>query len=363
MYQKNMKNQQGFTLLELLVVVGIIAIIGGAMMASFAGNQAQAARGVSIQTLAGIEGSLRLFMHNTQRLPNNLESLVCTNYNAAGVVSGSSWKPAAITDPTSADAVLDTRNGVVVAAPSTAYKLGGLSNVSGVGGGMSRALAHHFVGTALTSVEAAEFKNRGLSTLRYAMSEACDNIPTSLIAGFAVNGTSGLFGQNTTGLEAIDIPNSVFSDPQPKTITSYHYRGIGFAGNVENSAPVLMWYKGSDVTNTGSSYADSGYNNIKVGAAAHDRLLAFGIGTESDAIGHDGALAKAPFGGTSGSIGRDKYSHYIALFNTGAYAEATPGGPLVTPASANTRLQAIVDARGQFLDGEIAEFKGGVFSD
>lgn len=45
----------------------------------------------------------------------------------------------------------------MTALSSTAYKFGGISNVSGVGGGMSRALSEKFVGTALIAAEADEF--------------------------------------------------------------------------------------------------------------------------------------------------------------------------------------------------------------
>jgi len=350
------QQHKGFTLLELLVVVGIIAVIGGAMVASWSGTESKAARGVAAQTLSGIENSMRVFMQLTQRLPNNLESLVCTNYSATGAVSGNSWQSAALVDPETEDALLNTTAGTVTALPSTAYKFGGISNVSGVGGGMSRALSEKFVGTALTAAEADEFQRRGFLTLRYAMSEACDNFASSVVLSLVVNGSSGFFGDNSQGLDAIDIPNEAFADPEPDGAGGYTFRGVGFTGVVAAGAPVLMWCKGSDVTAGGSSYADNGYNNIKLGAGAHDRLLAFGIGAESDVVGADGVFGKAPF---YAGAGKDKYAHYIVLFNSGAYTELVSGaGPLVSAAAPNTYLQAIIDASGRFLAEEMSEFNG-----
>ena len=85
-------------------------------------------------------------------------------------------------------------------------------------------------------------------------------------------------------------------------------------------------------------------------------MLAFGIGAESDVVGVDGVFGKAPF---YTGAGRDKYAHYIALFNSGAYTELVSGtGPLVSAAAPNTYLQAIIDASGGFLAEEMSEFNG-----
>lgn len=350
------QKHRGFTLLELLVVVSIIAVLGGSIVTSWAGNEVKAVRGVAAHTLGGIENSLRVFLQTTQRLPNNVESLVCTNYSATGTVSGNSWRPDATINPASADALLDTTIGTVTALPSTAYKLGGLSNVSSVGGGMSQLLAEKFVGTTLTDAEANEFQQRGFTTLRYAMSEACDNFSSSVVLSLEVNGGSDFFGDNSNGLNVIDMPNHVFADPEPDGTGGYKYRGIGFPALVEAGAPVLLWYKGSDVTDAGSSYADNGYENIKLGAGPHDRLLAFGIGNESDVVGSNGVFGKAPI---YGGAGRDKYGHYIMLLNSGTYTEVVSGiGPLETPTETHTVLQAVIDATGGFLAEDIAEFQG-----
>lgn len=352
------KNQQGFTLLELLVVVGIIAIIGGAMISSFSGSEAKAARGVATQTIAGVESSIRVFVASTESLPNNLESLVCAPYAADGDVSSAAWIVGATTDPKSSVGVLqvtrDATDTGAAAAADTAYKFGGLTNASGIGGGMGKKLAEKFVGTALTAAEATQFTDQGLLTLRYAMSEACDDNTDTAAALTNVNGSTGDFGGTTESLADIDIPNQAFSDPRPDTGSTFHLRGVGFEGNVAAGAPVLMWYKGSDVLADGA-LAGSGYNNVKIGAGAHDRLLAFGIGADSDLVGTgvNAAFGKAPF---YGQIGKDKYAHYIGLFNTGTYT--TDGTDVSAPAKYNVSIQAVIDARGDFLDEEMAEFNG-----
>ena len=354
--QKINKKQGGFTLLELLVVVGIIAIIGGAMISSFAGNEDKAARGVATQSLAGVENSIRIFVNTNDTLPNNLESLVCAPYSATSVVTTAVWAPAAVTTNDSADALLTTTADTatsVAAVATTAYKFGGISNVSGIGGGMSKKLAEKFVGTNLTAQEVTEFTDRGLLNLRYAIAEACDDDNTTTATLTNVNGTTGPFGDTTTTLADIDIPNQAFSDPRPDDATSFKFRGVGFEGDVALAAPVLMWYKGSDVTDAAGAVTASGYNNVKIGAGAHDRILAFGIGGDSDLVGPDSAFGKAPF---YGQVGKDKFAHYIGLFNTGTYTHN--GTAWVIPGSSSVNIQAVVDARGDFLDEEFAEFAG-----
>jgi prepilin-type N-terminal cleavage/methylation domain-containing protein len=330
MLNKLNKKQGGFTLLELLVVVGIIAIIGGAMISSFAGNEAKAARGVATQSIAGIENAVRIFTTDTQRLPNNLESLVCAPYDGAGVVTTALWAANALTDAKSADAVVSGTAGNTAAA-TTAYKFGGESNVSGVGGGMSKKLAEKFVGTVLTADEATALNDLGMSSLRYAIAEACDT-DVATTATVTANGSTGAFGDSTDGLNGIDIPNQAFADPRPDGTTGFKLRGVGFEGLVTTGTPVLLWDEG-----------DGGYNNNKIGAADGDRLIALGIGQDTDLIGitAEAKFSKAPF---YGQVGKDKYAHYIGLFNVSD--------------TDNIQLQAVVDARGDFLDEEIAEFQG-----
>ena len=312
--------------------------------------------GLATQSIAGIENSIRIFVNTNDRLPNNLETMVCAPYSAAGDVTTAAWSANALIDPKHADAILATSADAAVgatAAGTTAYKFGGISNVSGIGGGMSKKLAEKFVGTNLTAEEETEFTDRGLLSLRYAIAEACDDDNATTATLTNVNGATGTFGDTTTTLADIDIPNQAFSDPRPDGTTGFQFRGVGFEGNVAENAPVLMWYKGSDVTDAAGAVTANGYNNVKIGAGAHDRILAFGIGGDSDLVGPDSAFGKAPF---YGQVGKDKYAHYIGLFNTGTYTHN--GTTWEAPTSSSVNIQAVIDARGDFLDEEFAEFAG-----
>src|SRR5687768_13697314 len=70
------KGTKGFTLLELLIVVAILAIIGGALLASYEGLQASAAKGVATNTIASASQTVRAFTVLENEMPNNLESLL-----------------------------------------------------------------------------------------------------------------------------------------------------------------------------------------------------------------------------------------------------------------------------------------------
>ncbi len=323
--------QAGFTLLELLVVVGILAIIGGALVSSFGGQEKKAAQGTATNAIAGIESAMRSYHAINKRLPDNLESLACRPAGAA---------PTAINNAGSPDSAITT---------TEAYKFGGLSNVSGVGGGMGKKLADKFNLRAATAEEVTALTEAGVLNVRYAVTAACDNdiATTETVATMGgITLATGTIGQHA--LIDMDIPNHAFEDPRPDG-ADWNNRGRGFSAALATGEPIMIWNGGSD-----------GYNNKKLGADADAVLVGLGIGQASDFIGNpDSPYAKAPF---YGQIGKDKYAHYIALVNIGTDTnsdgdlEAADGDTVLGEGTAY--VQAVIDARGDFLDEEIAEFSG-----
>jgi prepilin-type N-terminal cleavage/methylation domain-containing protein len=343
MKQNVSKKQGGFTLLELLVVVGIMAILGGAMISSFGGQEAQAARGAASQSIAGIEDALTIYKQTKSRLPDNMESLICyphgTDATTVAIVTG---------------ADTDSTIGVMPASAvtATAYKLGGESNVAGIGGGMGKKLAEKFFMNKLTAPAALALTESGVTEVRYAVAQACDtDAATVTAATFQANGTTGEFGLSTGGLVGIDIPAQTFESPRPDTASTFKLRGVGYSLSIEDGMPVLIWKEGS-----------GGYNNVKLGAQNTDVLIGLGIGQASDLVGGaDAIFTKAP---SYGQVGKDKYAHYVALVNIGSPQDATGAATTFGAATQFTLgdgkafVQAVVDARGDFLDEEIAEFRG-----
>lgn len=332
---KGKRNQGGFTLLELLVVVTILAIIGGAMISSFGGQEAKAARGVATNVLAGVEDAVRIYQASAGALPNNLESLACAPFDFATFTS----TPGAITN---------TAAPVTGITTTAAYKFGGTSNAPGIGGGLGAKLAGKFDLMALTAGATTALNDAGVTELRYAVTAACDNDAATTESVTSFGSTDAAFGDDSHFLINMDIPNQAFEDPRPDTATTLKNRGRGFSGTLAANAPIMVWNKGT-----------LGYNNAKVGAGADDILVGMGIGQASDLVGTgtNAAFGKAPF---YGQVGKDKYAHYVALVNIGN--SGVDALPLTADDSYLTEgkafVQAVVDARGDFLDEEIAEFSG-----
>lgn len=338
---KNMKSKQGgFTLLELLVVVGIMAIIGGALISSVGGQETKAARGVATQAIAGIESAIRVHSVTENQLPNDLESLVCIPFLNKD-------------DYASLTTLGGVLTGDTAAAALTAYKFGGESNIPSIGGGMGKKLADKFGLAQATSQDVDSLNGAGISTVRFGVAAACDNNTTSTETVSFYGSTAIAFGAGL--LVEMDIPGQAFEEPRPDsvsgTITGWKNRGRGFSSTVGTGMPMMVWNAGT-----------AGYNNLKLGAKADDRLIGLGVGASSDLVGKPkSAFAKAPF---YGQVGKDKYAHYIALVNIGpeyVAAVAAVGGNAavvgVNPYDV-AFVQAVVDARGDFLDEEIAEFQG-----
>jgi prepilin-type N-terminal cleavage/methylation domain-containing protein len=74
-------NRAGFTLLELLVVVSIMAVIAGALITSYDGLDTQAAHGVSTYNIKGVDQAIRHFAAVNRQQPSQFDSLM---FSAAG---------------------------------------------------------------------------------------------------------------------------------------------------------------------------------------------------------------------------------------------------------------------------------------
>lgn len=302
---------EGFTLLELLVVVAILAIIGGALVASYDGLEAQAAKGTATNSIAAVDNAVRSFVVTEKTLPNNVESLL------AG-------------DPTSLAAadVQEDNLGIdlvdVHAAATPAVIVPLSTNLEG-----------KIAATALTANQLTSLNNAGITIARYIHNDG--NSTTGGALDIIENG-AGTVGATVGDINAIDIPLHMFEAPRSGT----QNRGRGYPKLLAAGDQVAIWNAGG------------GYNNIKVGAQPDDVLIAFGIGGSSTLITGDTSgggvgnvrLGSAPF---YGDVAKNEYAHYIMLVNVGPTTAITPP---------KAKLQAIVDARGDFLAEEFAEATG-----
>lgn len=254
------KSQSGFTLLEVLMVVAMLAIVGGAIIASYTGLEDKAARGTAVHSMSGIENAIRVYVATEQALPNNLESLVA----------------ATPTTPSFVAAEVDN-----AAANAT--------------GGTLAAHLNHSLEDQLTvvQVDPEPLLDAGITRIRYMD-----------LKGNAAGGALDIMGAdgNTTEVDHIadiSIPGHAFEVP----LATDGNRGRGYYVTLAagTTIPLAVWNPG-----------DNGYNNVKVGGEASSILVALGIGDSSSLIGNGNFtnLGDTPY---YGGVMRNEYNHYVAL--------------------------------------------------
>jgi len=324
---KNLKRKarKNFTLLELLIIVAILAIVGGGLVTSFEGLQAQAAKASATNTIASLQNSIRTYQAMEGKLPNNLDSLLAAAPTAAtetdGVVSAT-----AITSyvgPDQADITLGGKE---------------LSDYLG-----SSKMGKKVVAQALSAAQAQNLVDAGITTVRY--------IDTVSLKGgtLAIPDADGVDDQTIGAIADIDIPQLGFNVPRPGNNRN---RGRGFEIAIDGALATQQFavWGGQD-----ASAPSADYDNTKLGADPKAVLVAFGIGPDSTLVasgktnpnaaddktlGDAGRIASAPF---YGDVDKSTYPSYVMLVDV----EQSPA-----------KFVAVVDARGDFLAEEFAEQSG-----
>ena len=258
------KKQVGFTLLEVLMVVAMLAIVGGAIITSYGGLERIASSGTAAHTIPGVHNAFRVYLTTEQALPNNLESLIAATPTGPTFVAGE-------TD----NAATDATAGVLAAHLS------------------------HSLEDRLTVVEIdpEPLLDAGITKIRYMDLKGNTTAADSELDIKGANGGAADVGS----IALIDIPGHAFEVPQ----SGEGNRGRGYYVNLaaETTVPFAVWNAG-----------DNGYNNILVGGNTSSVLVALGIGDASSLIcaGTFTNLGDAPY---KGGIPKNEYNHYIALID------------------------------------------------
>ena len=82
--------EAGFTLIEALIVVTILAILGGTTISAYEGLEAQSAKGAATAGINDVDRAVRLYTAVTGVAPNECDSLMATTGNdntSAGQIS------------------------------------------------------------------------------------------------------------------------------------------------------------------------------------------------------------------------------------------------------------------------------------
>jgi prepilin-type N-terminal cleavage/methylation domain-containing protein len=259
--KKNNK-KTGFTLLEVLMVVAMLAIVGGAIITSYGGLEDKAAKGTATHTIAAVEEAFRLFDATEGGLPNNLESLIA-------------------------------------ATPDTpVYQAGELDNAAtDASGGVSAGLLGAKIAGKFTYVDTdpAALVAAGITKIRYLD-----------LKGNGAGGTLDIKdadGDATTvgSLADITIPQHAFEAPRPGNKN----RGRGYYVNAAGGTtiPLAVWSPGTN-----------GYNNVKVGGNPTSVLVGLGLGNSSTLCG-DGVFANLGHAPFYGNVAKNEYNHYVALID------------------------------------------------
>jgi prepilin-type N-terminal cleavage/methylation domain-containing protein len=326
--EKLQSKQGGFTLLELLVVVAILAIIAGSVIASLDGKEEGAAQATTVHTMASLESGLKVFETTEKRmLPEELESMVCATLDSG----------------TADELTLDLAE-LTAASPAAILLANGVnaSNVARVNGGLTD--DKH---GALTVVEVdagtaafGTMQDAGLTSLRYTALSLCNDTEGELII------TGGAGAVNDVALVDVTKPNLVFRDPVFDG-TEWEY-GAGAAVDLTtavagNLVPIAFHTEPEEI-----------------GADDDDIVAVFGIGPDSSLTNE--IIGRAP---SDGNVGPDKYGHFslaVVIGECEGGVEATAPTDCTDPANWDSddgaRILAVLDGGGDAYDDEIAEAKG-----
>jgi prepilin-type N-terminal cleavage/methylation domain-containing protein len=333
--EKLQAKQAGFTLLELLVVVAILAIIAGAVISSLDGQEELAAQKTTVHTMAALEEGFKIYEASKSRtLPSNMDSLICTSEIDASAAAAAVQ---AGTDP-------QDHSSTAVVTAANSVKLGGLSNVARVGGGLTLDLGGKITVLDVPGAFAAPLTEAGLTSLRYAELAACNT----------AEGDAS-FGDDTALVDHVK-PNLIFSTALVDD-GEWEY-GAGEEISFENYAATYDNGSGTVVDIPLAILEEA--TEITGNIASNDVVAVFGLGPNSDLIGN--IVARAP---ADGNAGPDKYSHYSVAVkiaecpNLGVDIGATncEASDWVLPED-GVEVVAILDAGGDAYDDEVAEARG-----
>lgn len=317
--------QGGFTLLELLVVVAVLAIVAGTILGGITGVEDRSASSSASNSIAAVESLVKAYRGQGTVL-NDLDSLM--QAECTGCVSGTTPSASTLTGAT-------TMGSTVLGAKliGTTPNKGKITSLSIPAGGVDA------------------LRNAGITNLRYLEARAMDD--TTVACGTDVSPESGLAFPCDKVFTAIDIPGRMFDPPNGSN------RGRGFSASLPASTALNLpvWKRGS-LTN-GSP------DNRKIGAGKEDVLVALGFGNNV-IVGSSGTRPQVNSAPAYGNLQTSyAYNRYLTLWNVGiatansAVADTTdyPDTSTMT-ASTIATFVAVVDTRGDFLDEEFAEGSG-----
>lgn len=294
------KSQGGFTLLEMLVTVGIMAAVAGTATVALQDTTARASAAAHVAMMDELNEGVRMFRaipgDNFNSYPNNLDSLLLTE--TAG-------------DTTAADAFSNATNlddqGVV--------EFGDFDTL------------------ALDANEIAVLGDIGMTALQYADStlDPADAGDCTAIADLINSRGNAVVGGN------------IFMTPAGN--------GCGFSGALVDGSVVTVWNGGSERL-TGQPQAGA-YN-----ANGEPVYMTVGFGPASNLFDASviGGLTSVP---VYRHVAADQYNRFIGVFKIGTYDSTNAdGGSNGVLAIDQVSMVTVVDGAGDTKEEELGEWDG-----
>ena len=316
------KKQSGFTLLELLVVVAILAIIAGAVISAISGQEERAGQGVALNTMGALENATRQHAVLNSGLPADLDSLVC-----AGLAN-----------------TTDTGD-----LTGTAELIGASSTE---GGGLADGLAGKLTVVEIPAPSTSDCDDEndgacmligaGITSLRYAELTACDDTDDNVIA--------------------IDVDNDGSTDTTAG----------GDDGVSEVLANTLFWPADSGGQGASVPLAEDAEVDIAIltdptdiGQEPGTIVGVFGVGNFSAmSTSENKIISRGPVDGNVDGNG-ERYSHFSIAVKVGEVSTGLNTDLNTTAIATSTSWEAdevdivaILDSDGDNFDDEVAEFAG-----
>jgi prepilin-type N-terminal cleavage/methylation domain-containing protein len=306
------KKQGGFTLLELLVVVVIIAVLAGAVVGRFDGLTEQATEAQGAHTMQALDQTIRVFYTQRRAYPNNLDNLVATD--------GTAPEPLGNLDDGARDAlgVYTIPTGAVGDAIVESLEEVGITRVRQLSSAANDALT---ADNGIIEVPSWAFNDEvaggidvdgdGANTLSVVANQA-------LGSTFAANTTTNVLSvvANTGGAAACDIDS--------------------FSGDVNDGLVTQL----------------AGLSNTRC-----QLVVALGVGNNSEVETLHGGVG-ATHVPTDSDVAPGRYARYIALFHVAEDADGAAGfqaGDVFEEA----RFVGITDAKLEPYQDELTEGNGG----
>jgi len=314
-FRKLKAKQGGFTLLELLVVVAILAAIAGTASLALQDTDARASAAAHVAMMDELNKGIRSYrVLNKNSLPNNFDSLIQTSASDAATTAAT-LSVAAIEDI----ALIDLPAGAAEIL---------------VGGGISNL---QYVSTALTPADSpVNCSDLTAVIASRANAVVAGNIFLSPDANGC--GYNHLLGSTDDHDTDPLTPDTFALNGAPKVAvwTGGYERVMGQAG---------VGFDASDLTTDGSA--------ITGGVAGAPVLMAVGLGPSSNLFNANqlGGMTTVP---VYRHVSETEYNRFVALFNIGTVGT---GGTGMT-AGEQVTLAAIVDGAGDTKEEELGEWDG-----